>query len=399
MRCVRSRVALAFALMTMLVTPVVDAGISAQSPSSSSFEAVAREAANTRAAGKLDAALALYQRAVALKPDWDEGLWHVGSILYELNRPAEARAAFDKVIARQPEHAGAFGLKGLCEEQLGLHEAALRSLLRSRALGIARTPEVAHVVRYHAGLLLTRFAEFEFGFSVLSEFAQEGNESPAVIEAFGLNLLRLPILPSELAEARRPLVRLAGRAAFAMAARRFAAARPMLDELVATYPTTPNVHYARGIFRLTESPETALDDFKKELAISPKHVAARLQIAFELLRRGETAAARPFAEEAVRLEPDTALARLALGQAQLEAGDAAHAIVELERAVQLAPESPQTHFVLARAYARVGRDADAARERETFTKLDRLTREQRSGSQSVGGIASPTGPPPREPSD
>jgi predicted Zn-dependent protease len=156
----------------------------------------------------------------------------------------------------------------------------------------------------------------------------------------------------------------------------------------------PNVHYARGVFRLTESPETALDDFKKEIEISPAHVPARLQIAFELLRRGEPTAARPIAEEAVRLDADSALGRLALGQAQLEMGNNAEAIAELERAVDLAPESPQTHFILARAYARVGRDVDAAREREVFTRLDRIAREQRTGAQSLGGIPG-TGTRPR----
>jgi tetratricopeptide (TPR) repeat protein len=361
---------------------------------SASFDALARQAAEAREAGRLDEALALYRRAVARKPEWDEGLWHIGSVLYELNRPADARDAFDKLLARQPGHAGAFGLKGLCEAQMGLHEEALRDLLRSRTLGIAQTPAVAHVVRYHAGLLLTRLGEFEFGFSVLSEFAQEPHESPAVIEALGLNLLRLPVLPADLAESRRPLVQLAGRAAFAMAARRPTAARPLLEELVATYPTMPNVHYARGVFRLTESPETALDDFKKEIEISPAHVPARLQIAFELLRRGEPTAARPIAEEAVRLDADSALGRLALGQAQLEMGNNAEAIAELERAVDLAPESPQTHFILARAYARVGRDVDAAREREVFTRLDRIAREQRTGAQSLGGIPG-TGTRPR----
>jgi hypothetical protein len=53
--------------------------------------------------------------------------------------------------------------------------------------------------------------------------------------------------------------------------------------------------------------------------------------------------------------------------------------------IKLAPDSPGLHFSLARAYQRAGRAEDAAREREEFTRLDRLARTQRSGAQSVGG--------------
>jgi hypothetical protein len=51
----------------------------------------------------------------------------------------------------------------------------------------------------------------------------------------------------------------------------------------------------------------------------------------------------------------------------------------------MAPESPGMHFVLARAYQRAGRLEDANRERDEFTKLDRVARTRRSGEQSVGG--------------
>ena len=202
-------------------------------------------------------------------------------------------------MARQPAHAGAVGMKGLCEFSLGQHETALRTLLQARTLGIARTPEIAHVVAYHAGILLTRFGEFEVGYAVLTELSGDNVESPKTIDALGLNLLRMPILPSAIPEAKRPLVQLAGRAAFAMGGRRLADAARLLDELVATYPREPNVHYARGVLRTTEAPDLALDDFVAELAVSPSHVPARLQLVFELVKRGEAAKAKPYTEEAV----------------------------------------------------------------------------------------------------
>ena len=78
-------------------------------------------------------------------------------------------------------------------------------------------------------------------------------------------------------------------------------------------------------------------------------------------------------------------AHKALGQALLENGDVEGAIRALVTGIKLAPESPGLHFQLARAYQRAGRLEDATRERDEFTRLDRLALTQRSGAQSVGG--------------
>jgi len=336
------------------------------------FAEVSAAAAAARDAGRLDEAIALYRQGLAIKTDWDEGRWYLGSSLYERERYGQCRDAFAGLVARQPAHAGGVGMKGLCEFGLGQHEAALRTLLRARALGIARTPEIAHVVAYHAGILLTRFGEFEVGYAVLTELAGDNVESPKTNEALGLNMLRMPILPSALPAAKRPMVQLAGRAAFAMGGRRLADAGRLLDELVAAYPKEPNVHYARGVLRTTEAPDLALDDFVAELAVSPRHVPARLQLAFELIKRGEAAKAKPYAEEAVRLDPQHFAVHLAMGQVWFETDDLPKAIAAFERGATLAPGSPQAHFLLARAYARAGRAADAERERAAFRKLEQL---------------------------
>jgi tetratricopeptide (TPR) repeat protein len=355
-----------------------------------SFADVSAAAAAARDAGRLDEAIALYRQALAIKTDWDEGRWYLGSSLYERERYSECRDAFAALIARQPAHAGGVGMKGLCEFGLGQHEAALRTLLRARALGIARTPEIGHVVAYHAGILLTRFSEFEVGYAVLTELAGDNVESPKTNEALGLNLLRMPILPSALPEAKRPMVQLAGRAAFAMGGRRLAEAATLLDELVETYPKEPNVHYARGVLRTTEAPDLALDDFNAELVVSPRHVPARLQLVFELIKRGEAARAKPYAEEALRLDPQHFAVHLAMGQVWFESGDVPKAIAAFEHGVKLAPGSPQAHFLLARAYARAGRTADAERERAEFQKLEQL----KSG-QPIEAAGGQPAPPPR----
>jgi len=350
------------------------------------FDDLSARAAQARDEGQLEEALTLYRKALAARPTWDEGRWYEATLLYELDRYAEANDAFSAVLRREPAHAGALGLRGLCEFELKQYDAALADLLHARKMGVARSAGIATVVTYHAAILLTRAGEFEVANQMLTEFAADGTDTPQVIEAFGLNVLRMPMLPSEFPPAAREQVLLAGHAGYAMAARQVGPARIALDELVMRYPKTPHTHYARGVFFLTEDSERALEDFRRELEISPSHVPARLQIAFEYLKRGEPAQALPVAIEAEKLAPDHFAACLALGQVLLETNDVQRAIPELEKAATLAPGSPQAHFMLARAYTRAGRETDAARARAEFTRLDQIVRAMRQGQQSVGGI-------------
>lgn len=349
---------------------------------------VASRAAAAREEGRIEEALALYRRALAARPDWDEGRWYLGAMLYELDRYAEAADGFSEVLRHQPSHAGALGMRGLCEFRLRRYDTALADLLKARAAGVAQSPGIATVVRYHAAILLTRFGEFESANQLLAEFAAEGTETPQVLEALGTNVLRMPVLPQDVQPEARERVMLAGRAGYALAARRIGPARLALDELVARYPASPNVHYVRGVFLLTDDPDGALDEFRRELEISPAHVPARLQMAFEFLKRGDAASARTPATEAVALAPDHFATRLALGQVMLETDDLKRALSELEKAATLAPGSPQVHFLLARAYGRLGRMPEAERARAEFTRLDRLARAARHGQQSIGGIPS-----------
>jgi len=362
-----TRAATVMTLALLSVTPAV--AQPRPTPARATFAQLSREAAAARDAGRADEAIALYRRALAVRPTWDEGQWYLGTLLYEQARWSEARAAFAQVLRVHAEHAGAVAMTGLCTFQLGDHDRALRSLLKARALHIQNTPELATVVRYHTGILLTRFGEYEAANQVLVELAAEGQDGPQTVEAFGVNLLRMPMLPSEVPAEARPRVQLAGEAGVAMATRQVARATALVERLAAEYPTTPNVHYVWGVLLLAEAPSRALDLFRKELEVSPQHVPARLQLAYELVKQGDAAGARPYAEEAARIAPRDFSPHLALGQVHLGLGDTAAAVREIEQATQLAPGSAQAHYLLSVAYARAGRAADAERARQAFTRL------------------------------
>ena len=258
---------------------------------------------------------------------------------------------------------------GLCLFQTGEYERAGVSLQRGRTLGVNDGSELASVVRYHTALVYIRFEYFENAYDVLSEFLRVGNDSPKVVEAFGLTMLRMPFLPKEIPANQREKILIAGQAGFSMAARRLEQARSAFDTLLAQYPNDPNVHYGFGVFMLSQDADISLKEFKRELEISPNHYPAMVQMAFEYLKRDQYNDALPLADKAVQLAPKLYAARNVLGRVLLELGQIDRSVKELEEGVKLAPSSPEMHFALARAYTRAGRKQEAARARETFKKL------------------------------
>src|SRR5215510_6406996 len=204
------------------------------------FNDLSKRAGEAREADRLDEAVALYSQALKIQPSWTEGWWYLSTILYERDRYAEARDAFRTLLSILPQKgpdanliAPSMAMLGLCEFQTREYDRAIVDLERARLLGLSGQQQLISVVRYHAGILLTRFEQFELGFDALREFAREGNESPSVIEAFGLNVLRMPFLPSELPPDKRELVMMAGRAAYYMSVRRQVESRKVFDDLLA----------------------------------------------------------------------------------------------------------------------------------------------------------------------
>jgi tetratricopeptide (TPR) repeat protein len=354
--------------------------------SSAKFDGLVRDAAAAREGKQLDKAIDLYKQALAIRPSWDEGQWNLGTVLYEVERFAEARDAFRRVTAAHPDHGTAWALKGLCEFRLQNYDAALEDLAQARRLPITGGQEVLDVARYHAGILLTRAGQFDQALMILNEFATQGNETPGVIEAMGLAVLRMPMLPADLPGTKRELVLMAGRARYFQASRHRAGARNAYELLISRYPDTPNTHYAYGVFLLAEEPDRAIEVLERELKVSPQNVYAKLQIAFAYIRKGDYEKALPWARDGAAEAPTDYVAHHAYGQALLETGDVAGALIELEAGVKLAPDSPIMHFVLAKAYRRAGRQEDAEKAQQAFLRLDKQFREARTGSESIGGI-------------
>lgn len=350
------------------------------------FDRFAKQATEARESARLEDAIRLYNQALQLNPQWVEGWWYLGSLFYDRDRYNEAAEALKILLSINLQNGPAWALLGLCEFQLRHYPEALADIQKGRDLGLGGNKAFIDVARFHGAILMTRIGQFELGYDSLRPFAREGNESMSVIEALGINILRMPLLPAELPPDKRELVLLAGRAAYHQAARHPQEADRAFKELLAHYPETPNANYAYGVFLLIDTPDAALEAFRNELKISPDNVPALMQIAFEYIKRNDFEPALPYAEKAVETAPTLFATHNALGRVLLGLGKVNEAIKELEIGVKQAPDSPEMRFALARAYARAGRKEDAARERATFLQLDKQVRQMREGAQSVGGV-------------
>lgn len=347
------------------------AQVSSHASSAGDFAAVAARADTLRRENRLIPAVESFKQALGLNPDWYDGWWYLGSILYELDRYEAAIRPLEKALELRPGEPAVLALLGLCRYETGDYEEAFAALEEAIRSGIGRLEGAGYVARYHFALLANRRGDHDLAASLLAELAFAGHgRKPALREASGLAALRIPVLPHELQGELRPAVLLAGRAAVAVAESRPRVAEALLQTLVRRNPALPNVHYLYGNFLVQTRPAEALEEYLRELEISPDHLPARVEVTFQYLERGRFDEAVRHGELAVQYHPDSFAARHALGSAYLEAGRVEDAVRQLEQGVRLAPGSPQLHFTLARAYRKAGRLDEAKRELEEFRRLE-----------------------------
>ncbi len=369
------RVVTSVRLATLAVTAVVLGSAATPAPAtarpdSPAFTTLAAKAQAAREAGNPDEALRLYRQALDLKPTWAEGWWFTGTIYYEADQYEQGRDAFRHVLSNEPKMATAWAMLGLCEFQTKQYVEAHAHLERAHTLGLGGHDEIRDVVNYHRALLFTREGEFDQAMGLVALAVGQGKENPRLVEEMGIAALRKPVLPAELPPIERELVMDVGRALCDGSARRIADATAEFDLILKKYPDTPQLHYLYGLILVSGDPDKAIEQFKAELAISPRHSEALFSIAREYDKRAEFAAAVPFATKAVDVNPNFAPAHALLGKVLVDGGsNVSQGIGEIETAIKMSPANPQNHYLLAMAYGKVGRPADAARERAEFIKL------------------------------
>jgi tetratricopeptide (TPR) repeat protein len=334
------------------------------------FDSLSGRAGEARDVDRLDEAVSLYKKALALRPKWAEGWWSLGTIEYDRNNYRAAANAFRQLVRLAPNDGTAYAMLGLCEFELGQDAAALQHLEKAKSLEISTNPQLRLVMLYHDGILLLRAEKYRAAETPLGVLCRESVPSNEAVKALGLAVFRLS--PKEAPPDGSPgaaIVQRAGHASCITVQKKYDEARKEYADLTAEYPDYPNIHYVFGKFLVeTSDVPGAVEEFKKEIANQPKDINSRLEIAAAEYKI-DSAAAIPYAEEAVQIQPGVAFAHYLLGLLYLDVNEFAKAIPQLEVAKKAFPKDAKVYFALGSAYSRAGRRQEAEKAREMFQNL------------------------------
>lgn len=358
----------------------------AKAQPSAQFQSFSKRAMEALDADKLQEAIPLFRKALALDPRWVEGWWSLGTAYYDQESYAEAEVAFQRVVAMNPKHGTAHALLGMCEFEMGDDKAALRDIEASKDLGTDLDPQLRNAVFYHEGVLLRRAGRFVAAEMPLASLCQGGSRGDDVVRAFGMVALRMPDrqFPLQGSEAAT-VAEQVGRAACTAAARNFDSARRQLTLVTETYPHFPYVHYVFGRVLIDASDiPGAVAEFKREIDEGHDKVLPMLQIAASQYKV-DPAAGLPYAQQAVALAPKLPFAHYLFGLLLASTDQEEKAIPELEIARKAFPQDMRVYWSLATAYARVGRAQDAAKARAEVARLSHKSAQQEDGAVTGSG--------------
>lgn len=373
-------------LIACLATCVLPASIARAQTSSTSkpsgLDQVLQAAEKARDENRDNEAIQMFRRALGEKPDSEEALWYLGSMLYEKNEFAEARDVLRRFVSLRSDAGPGWALLGMSEFQLRQYPRALDHLQRAMAQGVGDRKELMQALYYDVVILLTRLERYDDSMNMLQKMLASGASDPALVEPAGLAALRLPYLPAEIPPDQRELITLAGKAVMALQTQHQEEANTAFEQLAASYPNEPGVHFLRGAYLAQLHGNEAVPEFERELEISPSHVIARVRLAEQLVTNGEFDRALALAQQAIQLDPKRASAHMMAGEALIAKGDASGGIRELETARDDDPSIGRVHWDLLRAYAAAGRKEDASREKNEMEKIYHGS--SPSHSQSLG---------------
>ncbi len=342
-----------------------------------SFEQLSRAAQQARDENRNDEAIRLFQQGLKLRPDWNEGLWYLGTLLYEKERFSEARDLFRHFIAQNPKYGPGWAVLGMSEYKTREYARALDHLKRAMSMGVGDRKQLADSMFYYVAVLLTRYEQFHDSLELLLQMRGAGTDESLLEQPAGLAALGYPLLPEEIPAPRRELARLAGAGTFALLDQRRAEAEKLFGKMAAEYPQEPGVHYQYGSLLLSDRPEAGIQEMQRELQISPSNIPSRLRLAEYYMAQSEPQKAQTYLDEVIRLEPKNASAHMMTGEMLAGKGDVNGAIRELELARDQAPDRTRIRWALLRVYTAAGRREDANREKAIIEKLT----QQQSGKR------------------
>jgi tetratricopeptide (TPR) repeat protein len=350
--------------------------------------------------GRADEALAVLDRALELSPD-DPQIHHDrGIVLAMLREYARAVAAFDQALARDPNHVASLSDKGKYAGELGRYEVALAALRRAAAL----MPD--HPAPWlNRALVEDLLKRDEDALSSFEKFLERARpEMRLQIESSKRRVEQLrarvaarkstPILrpPAEVAPISPPADSSSGSVAAPPISRptgnpvarkwaeqgraHLASGKPLdalaaFDKAVERDPAEPLYWGERGgVLQALARDESARASWEKALALNPACVSALLGLAAAENSAGRVRESIVLLTRACGAEPGDARAWFALGEAHRHLSDWPNAYAAFAQCVRASPRDALAVAGLAEGALNVGRVDDALLALEVAIELD-----------------------------
>lgn len=358
----RAYLVLRTVLLTVVFVLLVDSALFAQS---SDRLQLGNEAEKAEAQGDTNRALDLYSRTLLSNPDWTDGWWKYGSLLYETRHFEEAEQAFGRLTRLAPTNPLGFALLGLCEYELADWNNAALHL--NKALHRGGLPQdISRFSMYRLGLTLLRQQNSSGALLVFKILFHQDANYPGLDLAFGTAELDLQEAPSP-ASPLFSAVHIAGNAAIETLNGRPADAEKAYRDLITSFPNQPHAHLSFGLFLESQHrEEEAAKEFAAETKVDPNAAVPWLWLARVAIAQQKPEAARSYTAHAKELDPKEPLYFLIEGRSLMLEHRWEEALGPLREAENRAPQSSEVHYALAAVYNALHRGQEADRERQLF---------------------------------
>ena len=265
------------------------------------------------ALGRADEALESYGRAVALKPDYAQAYNNRGALLSSRKQFAEALADFSKAIALQPDYIKAYNNRGGVLADLGRHGEALADHDHAIAL-------------YPAG-------------------AESHNRRGQVLMALGRALDALASFDRAIALEPGLAAGHEGRGTALSALGRHEEALESQDRALLLDPKSATAHNNRGsALAAMDRFAEALESHERALLLDPGSANAHNNRGAALALMGRLEESILCFDNAIALKPDSVQAHTNRGKHLADLNRPQEALASYERAAAIQPHSAEAHF-------------------------------------------------------
>jgi protein O-mannosyl-transferase len=312
-------------------------------------------------AGRAREAIARYEQALRLKPDFAPAHLNLGNALSRMGRLPEAVQHYEEALRLKPDYAEAhYGLgnaltrAGRAREAVAHYEEALR--LRPDY------PEAHN----NLGLLLAQAGRMT---AAIAHYEQAFQLDPDYAEAhYNLGTVLLQV----------------GRVSDAMV--QFEQTLQLKPDYVAA-----RCNFGSALFQLGRVQE-AIEQFKEAVRLQPDYADAHYDLGNAFAEAGKLTEAKEQYEQALRLRPDDAEAHNNLGLVLFQLGKAAEAKKQYEEALRLKPDHAEAHNDLGIVLFQLGKAAEAKKQYEEALRLKPDYAEARDNLTKPQAIQQPDAP-------